>query len=103
MKCPKCQTENPEDSKFCKECAMALPSLEELAVSLTKTIEAPVEELSTGSVFAGRYQIIEELGRGGMGKVYRVLDKKLNEEIALKLIKQEIASDKKTLERSATS
>ena len=99
LKCPKCQTDNPADSKFCKECATALPPPEEVAVSLTKTIEALVEELSTGSVFAGRYQIIEELGRGGMGKVYRVMDKKLNEEIALKLIKPEIASDKKTLER----
>jgi serine/threonine protein kinase/Tfp pilus assembly protein PilF len=34
-----------------------------------------------------------------MGKVYRALDKKLNEEVALKLIKPEIASDKNTLER----
>jgi serine/threonine protein kinase/Tfp pilus assembly protein PilF len=34
-----------------------------------------------------------------MGKVYRALDKKLNEEVALKLVKPEIASDKKTLER----
>ncbi|NIO49452.1 MAG: hypothetical protein GTN73_08490 [Candidatus Aminicenantes bacterium] len=34
-----------------------------------------------------------------MGRVYRVLDKKLKEEIALKLIKPEIASDKKTVER----
>lgn len=33
-----------------------------------------------------------------MGKVYRVLDKKLNEGVVLKLIKPEIASDKKTLE-----
>ncbi len=45
------------------------------------------------------YQIIEELGHGGMGKVYRALDKKLNEEVALKLIKPEIALDKGTLER----
>jgi serine/threonine protein kinase/tetratricopeptide (TPR) repeat protein len=52
-----------------------------------------------GSTFAGRYQIIEELGRGGMGKVYRVLDKRLKEEVALKLIKPEIASDKETIER----
>jgi len=58
-----------------------------------------VHELTTGFTFAGRYQVIEELGKGGMGKVYRVLDKKLKEEVALKLIKTEVASDKETLER----
>jgi tetratricopeptide (TPR) repeat protein len=50
-------------------------------------------------VFAGRYEIIEELGAGGMGKVYRAHDTKLNEEVALKLIKPEIAVDKRTVER----
>jgi len=59
-------------------------------------------ELTTGSVFAGRYQIIEELGHGGMGRVYRALDRKINEEVALKLIKPEIASEKKVLERFAS-
>jgi len=98
LKCPRCETENPADSKFCKECATSLPAPAE-APEVTKTLETPREELTTGSTFAGRYQIIEELGKGGMGKVYRVLDKKLNEEVALKLIKPEIASDKKTLER----
>jgi serine/threonine protein kinase/tetratricopeptide (TPR) repeat protein len=48
---------------------------------------------------ANRYEIIEELGKGGMGAVYRVEDKKINEEIALKLIKPEIAYDKKMIER----
>ena len=52
-----------------------------------------------GSVFAGRYQIIEELGGGGMGRVYRALDTKIKEKVALKLIKPEIASDKETIER----
>ena len=50
-------------------------------------------------MFAGRYQIIEELGRGGMGRVYKAVDSKIQEKIALKLIKPEIASDKKTIER----
>ena len=95
--CPKCQSENPETAKFCSECATSLPSLEKIEV--TETLETPKEELTTGVTFAGRYQIIEELGKGGMGKVYKVLDKETNEKIALKLIKPEIASDKKTIER----
>ena len=94
-KCPKCRTENTEDSQFCKKCATPL----EFDVVHTKTLETPTEELTTGSTFAGRYQIIEELGKGGMGSVYKVLDKETKEKIALKLIKPEIASDKKTIER----
>ncbi len=99
VECSKCKTENTSDSEFCKKCATPLPSSEEIPASPTKTLETPTEELTTGSTFAGRYQIIEELGKGGMGKVYRVLDKELKEEVALKLIRPEIASDKKTLER----
>jgi len=93
--CPKCQTNNPDTQKYCGDCGTPL----EADVVHTKTLVTPTVELTRGSTFAGRYEIIEELGKGGMGKVYRVLDKKLNEEIALKLIKPEIASDKKTVER----
>ena len=99
IKCPKCKGDNPSDSKYCKECATPLPPSEEPQVSVTKTLETPSQELTRGTVFASRYEIIEELGKGGMGKVYRVEDKKIKEEIALKLIKPEVASDKKTIER----
>ncbi len=54
---------------------------------------------TTGSTFASRYQVIEELGHGGMGRVYKVFDTKIKEKVALKLIKPEIASDKETIER----
>ncbi|NIM91473.1 MAG: protein kinase [Candidatus Aminicenantes bacterium] len=98
IKCPKCHSDNPETQKFCGECAAPLHPIEEISAP-TETLEAAKEELTTGSTFADRYQIIEELGKGGMGKVYRAVDKKLNEEMALKLIKPEIASDKKTIAR----
>jgi eukaryotic-like serine/threonine-protein kinase len=52
-----------------------------------------------GKVIADRYEIIEELGRGGMGRVFRVEDTKVGQEIALKLINPEVASDPKTIER----
>ena len=96
IQCPTCNSENPDSLKFCGECGTQLPPKD---IDVTKTAETPKKELTTGSTFANRYQIIEELGKGGMGRVYKALDKKINEKIVLKLIKPEIASDKKTIER----
>ena len=99
MKCPKCQSENAEGARFCSSCAAPLTDAEDVRPAFTKTLETSVETLTRGSLFAGRYEIIEELGRGGMGTVYRAEDKKAQEEIAIKLIKPEIAAQKKTIER----
>jgi serine/threonine protein kinase/tetratricopeptide (TPR) repeat protein len=96
-KCPKCHHENPEDTIYCGKCATPLKPSKDIGV--TKTIETPVEEYPRGSTFADRYKIIEKLGIGGMGAVYRVEDTNIGQDIALKLIKSDIASDKKTIER----
>jgi len=98
MECPKCHSDNPDTKRFCGECGTKLIPTEEISAP-TETLEAPKEELTTGSTFAGRYQIIEELGKGGMGKVYKAHDTEIKEKVALKLIKPEIAADKKTIER----
>ena len=99
IRCPRCQAENPSDSKFCKECATALTPAADVSAFPTQTMEAARQDLTTGTIFAGRYQIVEELGGGGMGKVYRAHDTKVGEEIAIKLIKPEVAADKATIER----
>lgn len=97
--CPKCHTENPEDSKFCKECATPLSDIEGISISQTRTLQTPSEGLTRGTLFADRYEIIEKLGEGGMGTVYRVEDTKVGEEVALKLINPLVSSDSKTIER----
>jgi serine/threonine protein kinase len=109
MKCPTCQTENLPDSRFCHKCATPLPDepgtqsgappVTPAPQSVTKTMVTPFAELSRGQMFDGRYEIIEEIGRGGMGKVYKAFDKKIQEVVALKLIKPEIGFNEKAVER----
>jgi serine/threonine-protein kinase len=97
IKCPKCHFDNPDTQRFCGDCGTQIIPLEEIPV--TETLGTPTEELTRGATFANRYEITEELGKGGMGKIYRVEDKKIKEHVALKLIRPEIASNKKTTKR----
>ena len=62
-------------------------------------METPIKDLTQGATFAGRFEVIKELGRGGMGRVYKVFDKRIKEDVALKLLKPEISSDEKIIER----
>lgn len=79
MKCPKCNFDNPADTVFCGKCGTPLLSGEEMPSSPTKTLVVPRQELTMDTTFAARYQIIKELGKGGMGRVYKALDKEINE------------------------
>lgn len=72
---------------------------QDIQSSFTKTLITSVEDLPQGALFAGRYEIIDELGKGGMGKVYKALDNEIHEEVAIKLLKPEIAADEKIIER----
>jgi serine/threonine protein kinase len=99
MKCPKCNFNNTQDTRFCGNCGSSLSPEEALPHLQTETLQTPVEALSLGATFSGRYYIIRELGRGGMGKVYEALDKELEEKVALKLIRPDIAADERMIQR----
>ena len=99
MICPKCRLENPDGTRFCGQCGASLSPTTGPAAPKSQTISLPLRELASGATFAGRYEVIEELGKGGMGRVYKVLDKEIREKLALKLLNPEIASDESTIER----
>ena len=98
--CPACKAENNTDSRFCSNCAAPLPGTNAGGGDPgAKTVRASTVELARGNRLAGRYEIIEELGRGGMGKVFKAYDHKISEIIALKLIRPEISAQDKAIER----
>ncbi|MCX6561551.1 MAG: protein kinase [Candidatus Aminicenantes bacterium] len=97
MKCLKCHSNNPSDTLFCGKCGTKFDPAAQ--VSSTRTLDTTPHELVRGEIFAGRFELIEELGAGGMGRVYRAYDKEVGEEIALKILHPEIALDERTVER----
>jgi len=88
-KCPRCQFENPDDAEHYLECSAPLRSEKEAPSSVTKTLHIPTKELAKGSSFARKYEILDEIGKGCMGRVYKALDKEVNEAVAIKVLKPE--------------
>jgi serine/threonine-protein kinase len=66
---------------------------------MTETLQMPVQGLTKGSLIAGKYKIIGEIGRGGMGIVYRAEDIKLQRPVALKFLPHQWVSDPDARER----
>jgi serine/threonine protein kinase len=99
MKCLNCGFDNTPGVAYCGRCGTRLDAEKDIAASPTLTIEYPKVILAKGSLLAGRFEVQEEIGTGGMGTVYRVIDRKINEEMALKILKREIASKAAVIER----
>src|SRR5262249_45015238 len=124
MICPICQTPSPDGVEACLHCAHRfVPAKIELSpppgsdmseLTSVPTMGSPSSfkewatksqrgatsvVLPAGLEIGRRYRVKSLLGLGGMGAVYLVNDKDLDRDVALKLIRSDIADDADSLER----
>jgi serine/threonine protein kinase len=73
MICPSCKAKNDDGAEACFTCGRALTAL------------------TQGALIANRYEVQKQIGRGGMGMVYRAHDRMLDETVAIKVLRAELA------------
>jgi len=113
MQCTKCGFDNQASAALCVKCATPFPGSDLTLAGSTETTpsssftKAPSASaapstpvaIEPGSVIGNRFEILKLLGEGGMGAVYKAHDRELERDVALKLIRSELARNPEILQR----
>jgi tetratricopeptide (TPR) repeat protein/tRNA A-37 threonylcarbamoyl transferase component Bud32 len=94
MNCPECAAPLAFRARRCPSCQRTVDLTSITTVSgHAPRLEHPSLEFPPGTLLAERFKILEKAGAGGMGTVYKAFDTALVQEVALKLIRSDLADD----------
>ena len=96
MYCSRCGAEVEGQSKFCGSCGQDL-----MATTPVAAVEAGerTDQAIVNEALSAEYEIIEELGRGGMALVYRARESQLERDVAVKVLPFALGFDAEFVER----
>jgi serine/threonine-protein kinase len=97
MYCARCGTQNKDTAKFCDSCGLDLTA----TTPTGARVDAPdVSEIDlVRQELSQEYEILDELGRGGMAIVFKAKEQQLDREVAIKVLPFSLAFDKEFVER----
>ncbi len=109
MRCQSCQNLLADDAQFCGTCGLPTsrhPSdaatqidLKETNADESRVTDSPRDDPRIGLVLDSKYKLIESLGQGGMGSVFRAQRLHIGDEVAVKLLHHDLVREKQALER----